>query len=442
MGMSDRDQGAAPEFPREAIEAIAPPVQKFLHTESSGGLVLLFAAIVALVLANSPLGPAFDSIWHATIGLRVADFTWDYTLQHWINDGLVTIFFFVVGLEIKREITGGELSELRAAAFPLTAAIGGMVVPVALYIGLVWFVLPPQPEATSGWGVVMSTDIAFVVGCMALLGRRVPGSLRVFVLALAIVDDIGAILVIAVGYSHGFSIVPFCGAIGGLLIMLLMQRLGIRTMAAYWFVGILTWVALHESGVHPTLTGVAIGLLTPVRPWIERGRLDRFLEWARGSNPEEREHNLVRKRLARATVESLSPLQRLEDALHPWSAFFVLPLFALANSGVAISKGATFGPIGTAIIVGLCVGKPLGVFALSWLGVKLGIARKPADVTWRMVLGAGVLAGIGFTMSLFIANLAFGEMALRSAKVGILSASLLSGLVGMGLFLMPKPKRS
>jgi NhaA family Na+:H+ antiporter len=216
-----------------------------------------------------------------------------------------------------------------------------------------------------------------------------------------------------------------------------MQWLGIRPMGAYWIVGVLTWLALLESGIHPTLIGVTIGLLTPVRPWIEHGRLARFLDWARGAAPEGDEQDLkpapVRKKLARAAVESLSPQQRLEDALHPWSSFFVLPLFALANAGVSISLDAAFEPITLAIIAGLAVGKPLGIFASCWLAVKLGLARKQDEITWPMVLGAGFLAGIGFTMSLFIATLAFGEAALQSAKVGILSASLISGLLGMGL---------
>jgi Na+:H+ antiporter, NhaA family len=382
------------------------------------------------------------------IGLRIGGISWDHTLRYWINDGLVTFFFFVVGLEIKREITSGEFSEPRTAAFPIAAAIGGMLVPAAVYLGLVWFVLPVQPQAASGWGIVMATDIAFAVGAVALLGRRVPASVRVFILALAIVDDIGAVLVIAIGYSHGFSIVLFGVAIGGLLITLLMQLLGIRPMAAYWIVGALTWLALQKSGVHPTLTGVAMGLLTPARPWVEHVRLARFLDWALGANPERVDRELkhtpatVRKQLARAAVESLSPQQRLQDALHPWSAFFVLPLFALANSGVDITFSAAFNPTTLAIIIGLVVGKPLGVFASSWLAVKSGLARKQDDFTWPMVLGAGALAGIGFTMSLFIANLAFDRAELQSAKVGILAASLISGFVGMVLLVALSPRRT
>ena len=271
--MNDASDRSEPEFPQEPISALGSPLQKFLHTETSGGLVLLLAAVIALALANSPLASTFESVWQTVIGLRIADINWDHTLRYWINDGLVTIFFFVVGLELKREIVLGELRDLRAAVFAIAAALGGMLVPAALYLGLVQFALPAQPQATSGWGIVMATDIAFAVGCMALLGRRVPVALRIFILALAIVDDIGAILVIALGYSHGFNVVPFAMAVGGLLVMLSMQLLGIRQMAAYWVVGALIWLALQQSGVHPTLAGVAIGVLTPVRPWVGQARL-------------------------------------------------------------------------------------------------------------------------------------------------------------------------
>ncbi|WP_421997094.1 Na+/H+ antiporter NhaA [Reyranella sp.] len=437
--MSAKSDRPEPDFPQEPISALGSPLQKFLHTETSGGLVLLVATVIALALANSPLASAFESIWQTKIGLRLGDIVWDHTLRHWINDGLVTIFFFVVGLELKREIVMGELRDPRAAVFSIAAAIGGMLVPAALYLVLVQGVLPPQPQAAAGWGTVMATDIAFAVGCMALLGRRVPVGLRVFVLALAIVDDIGAILVIAFGYSHGFEVVPFGLAVGGLLVMLAMRALGIRPMVAYWAVGVLIWLALEQSGVHPTLAGVAIGVLTPVKPWVGEARLAHFLEWARsiGREPVEEEATPmpVRQKLARAAVESLSPQQRLESALHPWSAFLVLPLFALANAGVGVTVGAITEPIALAIVAGLAVGKPLGVFIASWLAVRLKLAHKQADISWPMVLGAGALAGIGFTMSLFIATLAFDEAALRSAKVGILAASLISGVVGMALLL-------
>ncbi|HUO54952.1 MAG TPA: Na+/H+ antiporter NhaA [Rhodoblastus sp.] len=444
--MNKPNGGAAPEFPREPIQVIAPPLQRFLHTESASGLALLFATLLALTLANSPLAPSFDAIWRTHVALRLEDLSWDHSLRHWINDGLMTLFFFVVGLEIKRELVAGELRELRVAALPIAAAIGGMAVPAALYLALVSFVLPPQPQAEDGWGVVMATDIAFAVGCMALLGRCVPASLRIFILALAVVDDIGAIVVIAAGYSQEISLLPVAAALGGLLVTSFIRWLGVRDMAAYWVVGVLTWAAMHESGVHPAIAGVVIGLVTPARPWIEHGLLNRFLSWALGVAPQDggpddaHKPKPVRKKLARAALESLSPLQRLEDTLHPWSAFLVLPLFALANAGIAISAAALIEPISIAIMAGLAIGKPVGVFAASWLAVTCGIARKSADVSWPMIAAAGMLAGIGFTMSLFIANLAFEGEALRSAKMGVLAASLVSALFGLILLWSVTPK--
>jgi Na+:H+ antiporter, NhaA family len=424
--MSEDDK-SGPAFPQEPIDAIATPFQRFLHTEASGGVVLLLAAIGALIVANSAFGASVESLWSMKVGLRVGDFAWEHSLRHWINDGLVTLFFFVVGLEIKREVVHGELSAPGAAVLPLVAALGGMAVPAAIYLALA-----SGPQASAGWGVVMATDIAFVVGCLALLGNKVPNSLRVFVLALAIIDDIGAILVIAVGYSHGFHALPFAAALGGVAVSAAMQWLGIRAMSAYWFVGILTWAALHESGIHPTIAGVALGLLTPVKPWIDSDRLNQFVGWARRDSPEQPVKSKdVRQKLALASRESLSPQQRLEDNLHPWSAFFILPLFALANAGVAVSASSAFDPITLAIIAGLVVGKPLGIFAFSWVAVAAGWARKPDDVGWPMLAGAGMLAGIGFTMSLFIANLAFDGGSLSAAKLGVLVASLIAGAAGM-----------
>ena len=421
---------ARPKFPAERFDALATPFKRFLHTEAAGGVVLLLAAVAALVIANSAFGPAFEAFWQTPIGLSVGDIQWTHSLRHWINDGLVTLFFFVVGLEIKREIVTGELSKKGAIALPLAAALGGMLVPAAIYLAI-------ASEAPSGWGVVMATDIAFVVGCMALLGKRIPDSLRVFLLALAIIDDIGAILVIGIGYSHGFHLVPFLLALAGLGVTALMQWLGVRPVSAYWVVGFLTWAALHESGIHPTIAGVALGLLTPVRPWVDETRFDHFLAWAReamgpadGQPPEE-----VRRAVARAAKESISPQRRLENSVHPWSAFVVLPLFALANAGVAIEAVDPFNVITIGVIAGLAVGKPVGIFLFAWVAVLLRIARKPQEIGWAHMLGAGMLAGIGFTMALFIANLAFSGLALESAKFGILLASLIAGVAGMVVLL-------
>jgi NhaA family Na+:H+ antiporter len=430
--MTEAERTPAPEFPQAPLDAIATPFQRFIHTEAAGGAVLLVVAVIAMALANSPLGSAFESLWTTSVGLRIGGLVWDYPLRHWINDGLMTLFFFVVGLEIKRELVFGELSAPGAAALPLAAALGGMLVPAGIYLALA-----SGPGASAGWGAVMATDIAFVVGCLALLGRRVPKSLRVFVLALAIIDDIGAMLVIALGYSHGFHPLPFAGALAGLGIVVLMQRLGVRQVAAYWAVGLLVWAAMHESGVHPTIAGVALGLLTPVRPWVEPSRLEWFLEWGRRAAPAEvgdgGEHagHGARRRLERAARESISPEQRLGETLHPWSAFLVLPLFAFANAGVTVSDFGAAGTIILATVAGLAIGKPLGIFAFARLAVMLRLARKPGDLGWTMLLAAGSLCGIGFTMALFIAGLAFEAEALHAAKLGVLVASLLSGALGM-----------
>ena len=323
-----------PDFPKKRIDAIAAPFQKFVHTEAAGGAVLLVAATIALAVANSPFASQFESFWAATVGLRIGDAVWEYPLRHWINDGLVTLFFFVIGLEIKREMVWGELKEPGIAALPIVAAVGGMVVPAAVYL-----VLASGPQSESGWGVVMATDIAFVVGCLALLGNRIPASLRLTILSLAIIDDIGAILAIAIGYSHGFHAFPFAIALLGFGVTALMQWLGVRPVLAYWFAGLCIWAALHESGIHPTIAGVALGLLTPAKPWVDNKRLERFLMWAGGVAPSEHDRKSARRVLARAAQESLSPQQRLEDGLHPWSAFFILPLFALANAGVNLCRG-------------------------------------------------------------------------------------------------------
>ena len=429
-----------PQFPKERIDRIVTPFDKFIHTEAAGGSVILLAALAALLIANSRFGPAFESLWMTPVGLRVGDVVWEHSLRHWINDGLVTLFFFVVGLEIKREVVAGELSKKGAVALPVAAAAGGMLVPALIYLAI-------APEHPSGWGVVMATDIAFVVGCMALLGKRIPDSLRVFLLALAIIDDIGAILVIGVGYSDGFHLIPFLLAVTGFCLTALMQWLGVRPVTAYWAAGFLVWAALHESGIHPTIAGVALGLLTPVKPWIDETRFDNFLTWAReargaAQGDQDPSSESLRRAVARAARESISPQRRLENSVHPWSAFVVLPLFAFANAGVAITAVDLFHPITLGVMAGLAVGKPVGIFVFAWVAIWLGIARKPREIAWRHIFGAGMLAGIGFTMALFIANLAFAGAALESAKLGILLASLIAGLAGMVMLFAGSAGRS
>lgn len=424
-----------PEFPGERIDRVAVPLARFLHMEALGGLALLAAACVAVVLANSPYRHAFASLWSLRVGLRLEGTIWDRTVRHWINDGLMTLFFFVVGLELKRELVGGELSQLRKAILPVFAALGGMVVPAGLYLAL-----SRDPYAARGWGVVMTTDTAFVIGCLALLGRRIPGSLRAFLLAVAIIDDLGAVLVVALGYGHGFESVPFSLAVALFGVTALMRWLGVRPLIVYWLLGLGTWAALHESGIHPVIVGIAFALLTPTSPWVDEARLTRFLRWAnQAPEPVDGHRRETVRILARAARESMSPLERLETRLHPWSSFFVLPAFALANADVRFVKVGVFGHVALLTIVGLAIGKPLGIFIFARLSTALRIAEGPSKTSWPMLLAASILSGMGFSMSLYISQLAFSGAALHSAKLGILLASLLAGATGtVVLYLVSK----
>jgi Na+:H+ antiporter, NhaA family len=433
-----KPQGLSPAFPREPIDALTTPLQRFLHTESSSGLILMVAALTALIVTNSDLADGFEAIWQTPIGLRIGDYGWTHSLRHWINDGLMTLFFFVVGLEIKREISVGELSNSSALAFPISAALGGMAVPALVYV------LLAPPDDLSGWGVVMATDIAFVVGCLALLGKAVPTSLKIFMLALAIVDDIGAIMVIALGYSENLHVPALVGASLGIVLIVALRWLGVRSLASYWVLGLVVWAAMHESGIHPTIAGVVLGLLTPAKPWLDERRFHRFLSWARQTTVDEptvesaSRQKSVKRVVARAAIESMPPQQRLEDTLHPWSAFLVLPLFALANAGVTVAPSTAFEPLFLPIALGLFVGKPVGVFAFAWLSTALGVGRKPTDIGWGMLFAASMLGGIGFTMSLFIGNLAFDGTSLATAKFAILIGSIASGVAGMAMLRVSK----
>jgi len=384
------------------------PVEKFLHIESSSGILLLIAALVALVWANSPWASSYEHLLHTPISLGFGEYAFTRTLHFWINEILMVLFFFVVGLEVRRELFEGELSEPRRAALPLAAALGGMLVPAAIYLSL-----NAGSDAGRGWGVPMATDIAFAVGILALLGRRVPAALRVLLLAVAIIDDIGAILVIALFYSSG---VAFSGlAIVGLGIgaAIVMQRLGVRNPFLYVAPGILVWAGMLHAGIHPTIAGVILGMLTPVRSWFGRAGFVRETNSALATIRQDdsaaedpRELLPVLRRVAIARREAVPPVTRIEAALHPWVAFGIMPVFALANAGVSLGGlgGALSDASSVALGVGLglVVGKPLGIVAVSWLAVRIGLASLPRGVSWSGVLVVGCVAGIGFTMSLFI----------------------------------------
>lgn len=413
---------------RRPVDAVLAPFERFLHVEYASGLLLLAAALTALIVANSPWSAAYLEFWKTEIGFQVGSRSFIHSLKHWVNDGLMAIFFFVVGLEIKRELVSGELNSVRKAILPLAGAFGGMVVPAAIY----WLLQGGGPGAR-GWGIPMATDIAFVVGCMALLGSRIPRGLQIFVLSLAIIDDLGAVLVIAVGYTAHLQLGYLAVGLAALLIVVLFERLGVRSYAVYIALGVLVWFCFHESGVHATVAGVLLGLLTPARAYLEDTTLGKALEefgaFFRGG--EEKLSAADVREVRRLSREAVSPLEQLENQLHPWVGFGIMPLFALANAGVPFQLADLSSPVAVAVGLGLLVGKPLGILTVSWFAVRLGWAELPSGVDWRLLTGAGILAGIGFTMALFIANLALEGELLTEAKIGILAAS--AGAAGLGL---------
>jgi NhaA family Na+:H+ antiporter len=405
------------------------PLARFLQIESASGIVLFACAVVALILANSPAADAYHAFWHTPVLLEIGRWQLGGDLGHFVvNDVLMTIFFFVVGLEIKRELVAGELRDPRKAALPVVAAVGGMLVPAALFLAL-----HHGKPGGRGWAIPMATDIAFVVGVMALLGRRVPFGLKIAILSLAIADDIGAVIVIALFYSTGLNWLAMGLAVLGLAATYLLNRLGVRSYWLYVGVGIAVWLAFRDSGVHPTMTGVILGLLAPAREWVgpEALRLSVVdlaarLEDDGTADPEE--YALI----AFAAKESISPLERLETRLHPWVGFVVMPLFALANAGVHVELAQLTHPLALAVALGLLLGKPIGIVLFSYLAIRLGVAKLPEGVNWWALLGGGCLAGIGFTMSLFVAGLALGGDAqlLAAGKIGTLAGSVASALVG------------
>ncbi len=413
------------------------PLDRFLQIEAASGIVLLVAAGVALAWANSPWAAGYFRLWDAPLGVRLGGAAFARPLSWFVNDGLMVIFFFVVGMEIRREAHHGELSEWRRAALPAAAALGGMVAPALLYLSIAG-----APTTRSGWGVPMATDIAFAVGALALLGRRVPAALRVLLLALAVIDDLGAIVVIALFYSSGIAVGGLLVAALGLIALFAMRFLGVRRKFLYVVPAVVVWAGVYASGVHPTIAGVVIGLLTPVRAWLGpegfaqsvRGELERL---SRSSDHPLSRHDLAETlhHVDMARREAMSPASSLIGMLHPWVAFGIMPLFALANAGVSLrglsfDRGTTTVAVGAA--VGLVVGKPLGVLVASTLALRVGVARLPRGLSSRHLGVLGVVAGIGFTMSLFVAQLAFVDPAvLRAAKAGVLVASSVSALLSL-----------
>ncbi len=420
------------------------PALGFTQTEASGAIVLLAATILALIWANSAWGDSYFEFWDIHLSFAVGGFHFDQSLKHVVDDGLMAIFFFVVGLEIKRELVVGELNSVKKASLPAVAALGGMVVPALIFVA---FVASSGPaDALAGWGIPMATDIAFSVGVIALLSSRVPLGAKLFLLALAIVDDIGAIVVIAIFYTDDLAFIWLIVAAATLALIAVSRKVGIRAGIFYLPLAILTWYAFLESGVHATVAGVILGLLVPARAYYSdvdfRRRAGWILErWDRDAASPEAHARLDHDALELVAIakESVSPLERWEHALHPWSSFVVIPLFALANAGVRFVNidivEAVTSPVALGVSVGLIVGKPVGIIVATWIGLKLKLGELPRHTSFGHIIGLGFLAGVGFTVSLFITELAFrsspdAHVFSDEAKIGIFIGSIVAGVTG------------
>jgi NhaA family Na+:H+ antiporter len=419
------DNGSSPpqsisldaDLPFERADRFTRPLGRFLKIEAAAGAALLVATCAALILSNSRWSAAFLSVWEIPVGFQLGSFDFSRSLQHWLNDGLMTLFFFVVALELKRELVLGELRGWRKAALPFAGAVGGILVPASVYLALM-----ANKPGMHGWGTVVATDTAFVIGGLAVLGSRIPTILRLFLLSLAIFDDVGAILIVAIGYGDAVVWSSLAVAVLGIGVVFGTARLGIRSIPVYFVLGGFVWLAFDASGIHPTIAGVALGLMTPARGWVSDERLrasfGRVLAYPRGEHwsgdTEDRAHL---RQAGRAAREVISPLEQLEMKLHPWVGFAVMPAFALANAGVPISSAGLHDPVTVAIIASLVLGKPVGVVAMSWLAVRFGLATRPEALSWPFLCAGALLTGIGFTMSLFIAGLAYWSLV--SAAAGL-----------------------
>ncbi len=414
------------------IDRVRQPLMRLIHLENLSGLALIAGAVIALVLANGPFAESVDHFWHYHLEVVLGPVHLDETLVHWVNDGLMTLFFFVAGLEIKRELVVGDLNDPKKAALPAVAALGGMVVPALLYVALA------GAETRNGWGIPMATDIAFAVGVLTLLGNRVPSRLKVFLLTLAIVDDLGAILVIAVFYTTSLNTTALAAAGAILAAMVLLRVLGVWWMPVYVLAGSALWFAVFESGVHATLAGVACGLLAPAKP-------RRPTATSVDAQPDSTIDEL--KAIVFDTRETTSVVDRLIHGLHPFVALLIVPTFALANTGVSFTLSSLVDGLtsatGLAVTLGLVVGKPIGITLAALIAVKAGLAVLPNGVGWRHMVGVGFLAGIGFTVSLFITELAFAgaDDVIDNSKIAVLVASILASIGGaMLLISAPTPE--
>lgn len=447
----------------QPVDVLLRPLRRFLRFEAAGGILLLLMSALALLWANSAWGDYYHYLWHETkLTIRLSKWEIAWSVGHWINDLLMAVFFLVVGLEIKRELVVGELASPRRAALPIIAAIGGMAVPACLFV---LFTL--GKDEVRGWGVPMATDIAFALGALAVMGRRVPFGLRVFLASLAIIDDLGALLVIAIFYTDNLRMEYLAGAAGVVVILAGHNLIGVRRAHVYFVWGAVLWFLVYKSGVHSTIAGVLLAATIPARTRVDgrefvsgvRGMLEAFVRSG------EQGASIVTNPKQQGAVKAIetycdgvqTPLQKIEYALLPWSAFLIVPLFALANAGVVIGQGHGAGessdpahagdligmllsPMGFGIMVGLVAGKPIGIVGATFLAVRLGIGTLPRGVNWRHLIGAGFLGGIGFTMSLFIAALAYPDAGhLNAAKAAVLCGSAMAGIAGAAILMTGAP---
>lgn len=417
-------------------ERVSRGIIELLQSSALGGILLILFTIVALVWANSGWQESYHHLWHMTFGFELGNFSFKMDLHHWINDGLMAIFFYMVGLEIKREVITGELSSRKKAALPALGALGGMMIPALIYVTINAAI--GIPESARGWGVPMATDIAFSLGIISLLGKRVPLALKVFLVALAIVDDLGAILVIAIFYTSELNLPALFTGLGLLAFLFVLDRMKFRSIPFIHVVGLVVWYCFLQSGVHATIAGVLLAFLTPVGRELGIGVFHKKvneLEYDKTLEDSDTlpHHQLENYRALRRQLKKIqSPVQRLEHDLHHSVNYLIMPVFALANAGVTFSSGtAIFSVVSIAVAVGLFVGKSIGITLFAWMGYKMGLAELPEGINFKNILGVAILGGLGFTMAIFIASLAFSEPSmLDQAKIGIFIGSLLSGFIG------------
>lgn len=429
-----------------SFDRILTPLEEFIHRQTTSGVLLMVCAVIALIVANGPLHDAYEHLLHTQISVGFGEDNFSLSIHHWINEALMALFFMVMGLELKRELLVGELSSVRQALLPIMAAIGGMVIPALLY-----YAFNPTGDAAKGWGIPMATDIAFAIGALSLLGARVPKNLITFLIALAIVDDLGAVAVIAVFYTETINTQALLIAFAFTLLLAVFNMVGVRRPMPYAAVSVLLWAAMLSSGIHATIAGIIVAFAVPIRPKFEANlfisrveKITHSMKKSVAENPD-----IVHNNRLRSLVTSLgdgvshvqAPAQHAEHKLHLPVAYIVIPIFALANAGIPIDFAA-FGkylsdPITLGVLAGLLLGKPLGILGFTWITVKLGWANLPVGLNMKHILGVGLLGGIGFTMSIFVADLGFAGLPedLLMAKTGILLASAVAGLAGYFLLM-------